>query len=189
MGKVLDAHDAVSTELKLSVAPHDPQATELHMRGRFAYQRAWFGRTRDRVAPRMACMLARSTQASPRRSHSRSLAPTAQAEAESRPRSARAISPSVRSQSSPQLADAPRRDRGAPTYDGGESPPRASFVVRSSTDAIGALDWMGRLLIGSGDTERELAYLDRVYGLDPAMIVSRLHRPLGRARSSVIGIV
>ena len=185
MGKVLDAHDdAVSTDLKLSVAPHDPQATDLHMRGRFAYQRAWFEANEEAVSLlEMACVLA---PLDPGIAATLALAlaraygtggggePAAQ---RARDLAERALS------SSPQLADARVAIAALHAYDG-EGVAAAGELRRalaSTPDAIEALDWMGRLLIEVGDTERGLAYLDRAYGLDPAMIVSRLTATLGRA--------
>lgn len=185
MAKVLDANDdGLATDVKLNELPHDPQATDLHMRGRFAYQRAWFEANEDAVSLlEMACVLA-PTDPGICATLALALARAygtggggEQAAQRSRDLAERALS------SAPQLADARVALAALHAYDG-EGVAAAGELRRAlqaTPDAIEALDWMGRLLIEVGDTERGFAYLDRAFGLDPAMIISKLTATLGRA--------
>ncbi|MBX3227208.1 MAG: protein kinase [Labilithrix sp.] len=164
--------------------PVDPRSADFHMQGRFAYQRAWYEANESAVqlletahilAPReptiaatLALALAREYGTGgggePAANRARELAEQALAAA-------------------PQLADARVALAALHAYDG-EGVAAAGELRRALAampDEVEALDWTGRLLVEVGDPERGLAYLDRAYALEPALIVSRLSATLARA--------
>lgn len=185
MQRVLDAHDdALSTDARIAETPRDPQATELHMRGRFAYQRAWFEANDDAVpllekAHALAPVdsgIAATLALALARAYGSGEAGAAAAER------ARTLAEGALAQA-PLLADARVALAALHAYEG-EGVAAAGELRRAlaaTPDAVEALDWMGRLLIEVGALERGLAYLDRAHELDPSLIVSKLTATLGRA--------
>jgi eukaryotic-like serine/threonine-protein kinase len=159
------------------------RARDLHKRGRFAYQRAWFESTEEAVrlleeahaltpndpivAGTLALALARAYgvagASAASASRARSLAEKALSEA-------------------PRLADPRVALAALHAYDGEGVAAAAELrrALTASPDAVEALDWMGRLLVEVGDTERGLAYLDRALALEPSLIGTKLTATLVR---------
>ena len=184
IAKVLDSAEPATTTQDDLKEPLDPQASDLHMRGRFAYQRAWFEANEEAVSLlEMACVLA-PTDPGIAATLALALARAYGTGGGGEPAAQRARDLAERAlTAAPQLADARVALAALHAYDG-EGVAAAGELKRAlamTPDALEALDWMGRLLVEVGDTERGLAYLDRAYSLEPVLVVSKLTATLTRA--------
>jgi len=164
-------------------AEDDPRARDLHMRGRFVYQRAWFESNEEAVqlleeahtlAPQDSA-IAGTLALALSRAYGVAGASAASA-VRARTLAEKAL------QDAPRLADARVALASLHAYDG-EGVAAASELrraLRAAPDSVEALDWMGRLLSEAGDVERGLAYLDRAILLEPTMIGTKLTATLVR---------